>query len=112
MEVFDAYNKYFYKLVVYNSGDLLSEPVCFNKRILVGKKIIVKEQWIEHGVICIGDFLNDKGKFYSYSDFKTKYNITVDFITFTGCSMSLKKYIKNVEFLLLLIMSEYCLPCP
>ena len=37
-EVFKAYNSFYYKCIPKNSMELLSEPICFNNNIQVGKK--------------------------------------------------------------------------
>jgi exonuclease III len=95
VEVFDAYKEYFYKIDVNDSAELLSEPVCFNKRILVGNNIISKETWTQHGVSYFGDFVKDTGQFFNCVEFNNKYNLSVDFVSYSGCIMSLKKYAKK-----------------
>ena len=94
-EVFASYKEYFYKLEVTNSEELLAEPVCYNNRIIIGNNCIEKTKWIDHGVSCIGNFLNDDTQFYVQLEFNTKYNLTVDYVTYTGCILSLKQYIRK-----------------
>jgi hypothetical protein len=92
-EVFQVYKEFFYKLEVKALGYILAEPVCFNEKIMVGHKVIEKDEWIEHGVNCIADFLKDDGSFYTQPEFNAKYGLHVDFLTYNGCKMSIKHYV-------------------
>jgi hypothetical protein len=97
-EVFCSYKDFFYKVRMKKVEEILTEPILFNKRILVGKKTINKEQWSLRGVCCSADFLHDNGEFYSVDEFNTKYGLQVDFITYMGCILSIKNYLKLFNF--------------
>ena len=54
-----------------------------NKNIKIQDKTICYKQWIEKGIISIGDlFIN--GRFIDYNHFIQRYGITTDFITYHG----------------------------
>ena len=51
-----------------------------NKDITVEGKSFYWKTWSERGVYFAQDFLKNTGKYVSYEEFKTKYNIDVNFI--------------------------------
>jgi hypothetical protein len=52
-DVMNGYDTIFYKIHPNTSKELLAEPICFNERILIGKKVISHKHWITNGVYCI-----------------------------------------------------------
>ena len=94
-EVFQAYKDFFYKVKVNKLEDILSEPICYNERIKIGSSVFINKQFIEHGVHCIVNFLKEDGSFYSHLEFNNKYGLRVNFLTYNGCKMSIKNYLKT-----------------
>ncbi|XP_076453470.1 uncharacterized protein LOC143288729 [Babylonia areolata] len=83
-DVFNAYKEFFYKIDCNTSAELLAEPVFYNRRIQIGKTFIRGKTWIDKGICCIAHFLLENGHFISYEEFKRKYNVDINFLTFAG----------------------------
>ena len=80
----------------------LAEPVLHNDRIKIGNKVISYTQWIEKGVYNLANFVGNTGKLLTFTEFRNKYGIYMDFVTYSGLILSLKKYL-DATFLLLLL---------
>ena len=50
--------------------------------------------WSEHGVYFVQDLLKNNGKYLSYEEFKTKYNIEVNFIYYCQILSAIPKNLK------------------
>ena len=92
-----AYKTFYGKVKPSRSAELLSERVFFNEKIMVGGESIKRTDWIEKEVFCIAHFLKDNGTFLNHAEFKAKYNISINFITYAGYVSSIKNYIKNTN---------------
>ena len=99
-QVFEAYEQFFYKVEPKSEGEVLAEPICFNKHIKIGNKAITTTNWANHGVCKIGDFFKENGMFLSHNEFTEKYPLQLDFLTFTGCKRSILEYIKCRGYIL------------
>ena len=58
-------------------GDLI---IWNNKDITIEGKSLYWKTWSERGIYFVQDLLKNTGKYLSYEEFKTKYNIEVNFI--------------------------------
>ena len=96
-DVFHSYNCFFYKTMSKNSCELLAEPVFYNNRIQIGKNCIQGKKLIDKGIFCIAHFLLENGCFMSYDQFTTKYDININFVTYTGYVSSLREYVKKTK---------------
>lgn len=94
-DVFIAYKRFYYKIEPKSDLEVLAEPIMFNNRIRVGDQPLNLQNWPNAEIYNISHFLSNTGEFMKYKDFKNKYNIVVDYITYVGCVLSLKKYIKE-----------------
>ena len=81
---FNAYNVFFRKMKP-NLSELLAEPVCYNENTKIGNKVIKHANWIESEVYHIAHFLKDNDQFLSITEFKARFGLKVDFLTFNGC---------------------------
>ena len=70
-------------------GELLAEPVLHNDRIKIGNKVISYTQWIEKGVYNLANFVGNTGKLLTFTEFRNKYGIYMDFVTYSGLILSL-----------------------
>ena len=95
------------KLKLTNAGEVFSEPICFNQRIRVRNTFLMHKHWIDKGVYCIARFLNEEGKKLinkqknnnlSHIDFQRKFDITIDFVTYSCCKLAIKKFLRNSGF--------------
>ena len=90
------------KVVLYctepqNTSELLAEPVLHNERIKIGNKVISRTQWIEKGVYNLANFVGNTGKLLTFTEFKNKYTIYMDFVAYSGPILSLKKYTRKTK---------------
>ena len=53
------------------------------------------KHWIDKGV---AHFLNEEGKILSLIDFQRKFDITIDFVTYSGCRLAIKNFLRNSGF--------------
>ena len=95
--VFKAYRLLYYRIEPHNTSDLLAEPVLHNERIKIGNKVISYTQWIEKGVYNLANSVGNTGKLLTFTEFRNKYGIYMDFVTYSGLILSLKKYIRKTK---------------
>ena len=62
----------------------------FNKNITIGNKYIFYKDWYDKGVLYISDLIGHDKQFYSLLEFKSKYNIDTNFLTYHGLIHSIK----------------------
>ena len=99
-DVFKAYGIFCSKVKPNSTSQLLSEPVFYNKNMMIGNKMIKYTQWVDNGVYFIAHFIKENGRFCTLAEFNTKYGMTVDFLTFNSCTSSIKQYIKKSTILI------------
>ena len=58
--------------------DIRRQIVWFNKHIRINQDTIFKQQLYTKGLCTINDLLNENGKFLTYDNFNTKYNIHIN----------------------------------
>ena len=46
---------------------------------------LMHKHWIDKGVHCVAHFLNELGEVLCHIDFQRKLDITIDFVTYSGC---------------------------
>ena len=100
VQVFEAYEMYYYKSKPQNREEILCEPVCFSNRLKIGNKFICNRLLLDNNITLIGDFVDDDGTILTYTKFKEKYNVSIDYLTYAGISSVLKKYIKSTGILI------------
>ena len=83
-DVFKAYGIFGSKVKPNSTSQLLSEPVVYNKNMMIGNKMIKYTQWVDNGVYC---FIKENGRFRTLAEFNTKFGMTVDFLTFNSCTV-------------------------
>ena len=97
-QVFCAYSDLYYNVKPTSTEELLAEPICFNERITIGNKVISQKHWMNKSFYCVAHLLGEDGKFLSYMEIKRKYDINLDFITYTGCKLAVKKHMRTCDF--------------
>ena len=94
-DVFDAYYVFYYKCIPQNAAEVLAEPICYNKRFQIGNKYILSKKLIDKHIFCLACFVNDEGQLLSHMQFREKYNITIDFLTYAGITSTINDYVKK-----------------
>ena len=72
-DVFKAYGIFFSKVKPNSASQLLSEPVFYNKNMMIGNKMIKYTQWVDNGVNCIAHFIKENGRFRTLAEFNAKF---------------------------------------
>ena len=72
-------------------GDLI---IWNNKDITIERKSLYWKTWSERGVYFVQDLLKNTGKYLSFEEFKTKYNIEVNFIYYCQILSAIPKTLK------------------
>jgi len=88
--VFDAYADFGQRIDIITPSQFLSEPIFCNHNILVDKKCIFFESWFNNGVRFVKDLVHPDGQFFTFREFKIKYNIRDNFLTYSGCISAIK----------------------
>ena len=101
--IFDDYRLHYFWTILYFSelqdqyrddcfkGDLV---IWINKGITIEGKSLYMKTWSERGVYFVQDLLKNNGKYISYEEFKTKYNIEVNFIYYCQILSAIPKNLK------------------
>ena len=90
--VFKAYRLLYYRIEPQNTSELLAEPVLHNERIEIGNKVISHTQWIEKGVYNLANFFGNTGNLLTFTEFRNKYGIYMDFVTYSGLIFAKQKF--------------------
>ena len=72
-------------------GDLI---IWNNKDITIEGKSLYWKTWSERGVYFVQDLFRNTGKYLSYEEFKTKYNIEINFIYYCQILSAIPKSLK------------------
>ena len=92
--VFNACKLLYYMIQPGNSNELITEPIFYNERIKVGNKMVTcYRNWFEKNVHCIADLLGPTGITLTFAEIKIKYYVSIDFVSYYGLVLSVKKYI-------------------
>ena len=70
-------------------NEFTSEFLFYNKHITRDGKIIYMKNWFKKGVYRVGHLLSEDG-FLTFDQFKQKYNIITDFLTYEGIIQAVK----------------------
>ena len=98
-QISNAYDAFYNKIRPTNIREVLSEPVCFNERIKVGNTFLAHKNWIDTGIYyCVAHFLNEEGNRLSHIDFNETFHTSIDFVTYSGCKLAMKKSVRNSGF--------------
>ena len=92
-----SYRLLYYRTEPQNTSELLAELLLHNERIKIGNKVISYTQWIEKGVYNLANFVVNARKLLTFTEFRNKYDIYMDFVTYSGLILSLKKYIHKTK---------------
>ena len=94
---FKAYKEFCNCVKLEETDELLAEPVFYNEKFKIGHTTIKHKKWMEKGIYCVSDFIENNGDFLTFHEFVNKYNIKTDFITFNGCITAIKEYMRKTQ---------------
>ena len=93
--VIQNYEKLCNKSTPKDNSEFVSEFIFFNKNILRDHKTIYIKEWVDKGILKIGNLLDADNKFLSHDEFKNKYNLNSDFLSYRGIIEAIKSYMRK-----------------
>ena len=97
-DVMKAYQNFDSKHKVEKLEDFLSEPIFYNKAILVNNHCIYRDIWAQRGIYIINDLVNVTGNYLTFIDFCIKYDLRrEDFLFYTGCISAIRAYQRKLN---------------
>ena len=73
-----------------SNDNILTQSLWFNDNITVNNSSVWYKAWDKKGVRFVNDLLNVDGQFLSFIDFKNRYDIDIDFLTYYGLIHAIK----------------------
>ena len=92
-DVFHAYVNFASHVTLKETQDILAEPIFGNDKFKIDNKTFCCRNWTDKNIFLVRDIVDDNGCFLSYTHFKEKYNINVNYLQYMGCIRSIKSYL-------------------
>ena len=70
--------------------------IFYNENVTIDKKPIFYKTWFEKGIRKVHHLMAENGRFLPYDEFKNKFDVVTDYVTYTGCIQAIKKYIRKL----------------
>ena len=68
---------------------VLSSPIFYNSKIMIGNQPIYIKKWDQQGIKNINDLLHENGEFLSQDEFEHTYDIKTNFVQFLGLKQAI-----------------------
>ena len=76
-----------------NASEFYGENVHYNINIIRDKKTVHLKEWIDKGIIKIGQLVDDSGNFMSFENFQQKFpGVNTNFLVYIGIIEAIKRY--------------------
>ena len=72
-------------------------PIFSNEYIKVGDKTVYYKSCFENGIKFINDLTNNDGSIYTYDELKATYNVTINFLQYSGLIRSILAWKKTLN---------------
>jgi exonuclease III len=96
-DVFKHYKKFYDKINPTSFKDFLSECLHYNAHICQDKRVFYKKNWIDNGVVFVGQLFGPNS-FLTYNEFVKKYpNVLTNFLIYEGLIRSIKGYMNKLK---------------
>ena len=92
-EIVQIWTEISFEDTVKSIGHLLSSDVWHNSLLRFGKKPIYYKSWSAKGILKVKHFMRDESKFLSFTEFKERFDIKTNFLSFYGVI----SFIKNLR---------------
>ena len=76
-----------------DNTNLQDSSIFYNPNIKINGKSIYLNKLYKAGINCIGDLFDSNGSFSSVEQIHTKYNLSLNFLTFQQLKFAVKKYL-------------------
>ena len=93
-DVFRYWSKYHYKSVesIHRYSEVSQMNIWYNSAIRIANKTVFYKEWFNKGIQILTDLLNDKtGKFYTWAEFKARYDISGNCLIYMGLISAIPK---------------------
>ena len=90
-EIVQIWTELSFEHTVKSMEHLLSLNLWHNSLVKVGKKPIYYKSWSAKGIQNVRHLMRDESKFLSFTEFKERFDIKTNFLTFYGVISSIKK---------------------
>ena len=80
-----------------NESDILKSPIFYNNSIKIGGTHIFYREWFNKGIMYVNDLINEKGDFYTETEFSYKTGIRTNFLQYNGLIKTIKNYLKYMH---------------
>ena len=77
VDVLESYRAFYYKCIPKNASELLAEPICYNKRLQIGKQYIVSNKLKNKEVLYRRHFFSETGQILSHTMFNERYKVLI-----------------------------------
>jgi exonuclease III len=94
-DVFQSYLEFYNKVDIDSPELVLLEPLFCNDKFKIDGSVFDFKTWAEAGIFAVKDLVQENGKFYSYENFKLKFQIQVPLLKYYGCISSIRKYLRK-----------------
>ena len=92
-EIVQIWTEMSFEDIVKSIGHLLSSNLWHNSLLRFGKKPIYYKSWSAKGILKVKHLMRDESKFLSFTEFKERFDIKTNFLTFYGVI----SFIKNLR---------------
>ena len=89
-EILQTWSNNIYEENICSKKQLLSQSLWLNSLIRVNNKPIHYLSWSSQGIQNIGHLMENETRFLSFSEFKERYNIKINFLSFCGVISAVK----------------------
>ena len=72
-------------------------PIFSNENIKIGDKTVYYKSCFENGIKFINDLTNNDGSIYKYEELKATYNVTINFLQYSGLVRSILAWKKTLS---------------
>ena len=78
---------------------VLSSPIFYNNKIMIGNQPIYLKKWDQQGIKSINDLIHENGEFLSQDEFEHTYNIKTNFVQFLGLKQAIMAYARTYNII-------------
>ena len=78
---------------------VLSSPIFYNNKIMIGNQPIYIKKWDQQGIKSINDLIHENGEFLSQDEFEHTYNIKTNFVQFLGLKQAIMAYARTYNII-------------
>ena len=72
-------------------------PIFYNENIKIGDKTVYYKSCFENGIKFINYLTNNDGSIYTYDELKATYNVTINFLQYSGLIRSILAWKKTLN---------------